>query len=688
MMKKIILSIGLLMYVFSGFAQKHEEMKSAVRARAEIHQGTILLRWIPTDEKAWRLLNIHGYALERLTIMKGSVLLEEPEKVMLAPMLKPTESDRFKELAAKYPMGAVVAQAIFGEEFEVGISGHDPISQAVSQAEEREQRYLFALYAADQCFPVAQEAGWGWEDTTAKDDERYLYRIIPLVPEKELAIESGAVFVIPTERTVFPKPLDLSAQFRDASVLLNWNYHTLSHLYPSYIIERSTDGKNFARVSDIPITRMGDTDNNPQAPITYLDSIANEVTHYYRVAGITPFGTTGEYSDVASGMAHRPFASVPMITSALPDGKGGADIVWEFGPEDESLLSEFSLLHSPNDKTYTKLKGGIAPSLRSCHIPELSENIYYKVEAVGKHNERKVSYPVLLQVPDTIPPAVPVGLTAQIDSAGCVRLAWKANVDKDIYGYRLYRGNTAEDEFVPLNDVAIQATSYVDSVSMKMLNSKVYYAVSALDKRYNQSDLSPVIVSVKPELIPPTRLLITEGEAAAGGNKIRWVSAGEDNIAGFMIYRRSEGEELSQLLETVSDSHVSEYTDVNIDPGKVYYYQVLSYTEGRLYAPISTEFKLKASVVSVAEGVQGKEKFTLTPTKEGVLIAWETIEEGIMSIRLYRKSQGEFMLFRDNLPSMSKFIDRDLQPGISYEYMLVIKRQGKTPVAIQKNIEL
>ena len=52
-------------------------------------------------------------------------------------------------------MGAVVAQAVFGDNFEVSL-GDSPISKAIALDEERQQRYLFALYAADLCFPVAR----------------------------------------------------------------------------------------------------------------------------------------------------------------------------------------------------------------------------------------------------------------------------------------------------------------------------------------------------------------------------------------------------------------------------------------------------------------------------------------------------------------------------------------------------
>ena len=56
---------------------------------------------------------------------------------------------------------------------------------------------------------------------------------------------------------------------------------------------------------------MADIDRNPHAPITYLDSISLGETMYYRVVGVTSFGSRGEYSAVVSGIAYPVLKTVP-----------------------------------------------------------------------------------------------------------------------------------------------------------------------------------------------------------------------------------------------------------------------------------------------------------------------------------------------------------------------------------------
>jgi hypothetical protein len=88
---------------------------------------------------------------------------------------------------------------------------------------------------------------------------------------------------------------------------------------------------------------------------------------------------------------------------------------------------------------------------------------------------------------DSIPPLIPQGLEGYVDTLGTVRLKWMANTDADLLGYRIYRGQTEGEELIPLTDVAVKTNEYLDSVNLYNLNTKVYYAVAALDKRVRRS---------------------------------------------------------------------------------------------------------------------------------------------------------------------------------------------------------
>lgn len=677
----------LLLFVFcfsAFFGWGKQSVQSRIYVRTEVHSDKVLLRWIAGDARSWQLLNKYGIKLERLTVARSGVVLEKTEVLLLAGELKPAASDKLKELVREYPMGAVVAQAVFGDNFEVSL-GDSPISKAIALDEERQQRYLFALYAADLCFPVAKEVGWGFEDGSIKEGERYLYRVTSLVPKKELAIVEGASFVIVGDTIRLPQPLELSAQFSPAGAYLSWDYNRLATLYSSYWIERSEDGKTFSRISDLPITRMSDTEKKTHAPITYLDSIAYRKTYYYRVAGVTPFGSQGTYSAVVSGMAYPPLTAIPQIEDSRFDTQGGANLSWNFKQEEEDLIEGFRILRSKDDKTYLPLDS-ISPKERTYHIRTLARYPYYKVEAKAKQGVSTTSFPTLIQAIDSIPPAVPTGLRAEVDSLGAVHLSWQAGKDEDLHGYRLYRGETKGEELIPITKDAILSTNYIDSVRLDNLNAKVYYALTALDERYNQSEQSETIVVRKPACIPPAMPLIVEMKASEEGNVIRWEASEDSFLAGFVLTRTAQDSTQQRRSWQIKDAKQRSYVDKEIEAGKTYTYQLTAYTDNKLYSPISPEVKV---VSKSTEAKTADVNFTTEVLTEGIALKWRISKQVFISATLYKVDElGKLGLYRENLPQAGEVIDKEVRQGNKNAYMLVVYLKGSRPISIRKEVQL
>ena len=677
----------LLLFVFcfsAFFGWGQLSVQSRIYVRTEVHSDKVLLRWIAGDAKSWQLLNKYGFKLERLTVARSGVVLDKPEVLLLAGELKPAASDKLKALVREFPMGAVVAQAVFGDNFEVSL-GDSPISKAIALDEERQQRYLFALYAADLCFPVAKEVGWGFEDGSIKEGERYLYRVTSLVPKKELTIAEGANFVVVGDTIRLPQPLELSAQFSPAGAYLSWDYNRLASLYSSYWIERSEDGKTFSRISDLPITRMSDTEKKTHAPITYLDSIAYRKTYYYRVAGVTPFGSQGAYSAVVSGMAYPPLTAIPQIEDSRFDTQGGANLSWNFKQEEEDLIEGFRILRSKDDKTYLPLDS-ISPKERIYHIGTLARYPYYKVEAKAKQGVSTTSYPTLIQAIDSIPPAVPTGLRAEVDSLGAVHLSWQAGKDEDLYGYRLYRGETKGEELIPITKDAILSTNYIDSVRLDNLNAKVYYALTALDERYNQSELSETIVVRKPACIPPAMPLIVEMKASEEGNVIRWEASEDSFLAGFVLTRTAQDSTQQKRSWQIKDAKQRSYVDKEIEAGKTYTYQLTAYTDNQLYSPISPEVKV---VSKSTEAKTADVNFTTEVLTEGIALKWRISKQVFSSATLYKVDEsGKLGLYRDNLPQAGELMDEDVRQGNKNAYMFIVYLKGSRPISIRKEVQL
>lgn len=118
---------------------------------------------------------------------------------------------------------------------------------------------------------------------------------------------------------------------------------------------------------------------------------------------------------------------------------------------------------------------------------------YFKNTSYRKSGDKRESFSVLAQPNDTTPPETPIEFKGKIDSLGVAHLEWKANTEKDLEGYHIFRGIQKGEELVRLTPQAITKNKYEDKVVLENLNSKVYYYVTAKSDRCNQSKPSLIL---------------------------------------------------------------------------------------------------------------------------------------------------------------------------------------------------
>ena len=216
---------------------------------------------------------------------------------------------------------------------------------------------------------------------------------------------------------------------------------------------------------------------------------------------------------------------------------------------------------------------------------------------------------------DSIPPSKPTGLRAQVDSLGKVRLQWSANKEADILGYRLYRGENEGEELIPITDVAIRDTLYQDSVSLQSLNSKVYYALTALDHRYNQSEQSELVEALKPNVLAPTAPSITRIEHDKEHTVLHWEAADDPYLTGFIIFRKELGSNTLHQVAKIDDKTQRTYR-IKDEPGKSYIYQMQAYSSKRLLSVLSQEAAIGAQI---SEKALVDSHLSLSTLPEGVI---------------------------------------------------------------------
>jgi uncharacterized protein len=665
------LYIGLILLLSAGSVSA--QAPAAISVKANVNENTIQLRWVVNTAMAWKQSNKYGVKVERYTVVRNGEMLAQPEKVLLTPTaLKPQPLNNWEKLATSNNYAAVIAQALYGHHFNMTDQHGKGISQVIALAQEQEQRYLVSMYAADMCYPAALLAGWGIEDNTVKKGERYLYRIIPAVPEKVLKIATGSVYIGLADVAKLPKPQELAGVFGDETVLLTWNYGVLSTVYNAYYIEKSYDGTNFKRLTDIPLTNMNSHNGKPVDRMFYTDSLRdNNSKAYYRVVGITSFSEEGPVSAVIEGKGTTRLIYVPHITRSVPDDKGVLTVDWEFDERGDAQIDHFELQRSDDAKgPFTRVGGKLAPGSRTTTYDSLQASNYLVIAAVPHDGEPTLSFPVLVQPTDTVPPAPPEALIGLVDTLGVVRLSWKANTEKDIYGYRIYRAQTQGEEMIPLTDVAVLKNEYVDTVNVRNLNTKVYYAVTALDQRYNQSDKSEVATLQKPELVPPSTPVIIDYKLTNRAVVLEWACGQEENLGEVRLFRREQGQEQT-LLASFTDFTKTIYKDSTVQADRYYSYSMVSVTGGGLKSAISPVVTVQAPALSGEQGKITELVGKFDRKSQQVELRWKQNVPDIKQVEIYRSENGQgFMLLKVLKGFELSMSDAQVKPGASYEYMI------------------
>ena len=409
--------------VFAFSQEKQEQtLTPHIRLKADSKKDQISLRWAVDEPLAWRNANKTGFQLKRYTLMRDGKLLQNPEEKDLGIFLPAQEKDWMK-IVEKNDNAAIVAQSLFGDSFEVEIGEKQgKLEGVVNKSQEADQRFAYALMAADLDFEVAKLSGWAYTDVNVKSSERYLYSVSINQNSNSgisaLVMKGDAVAEV-SNNTDLPKPIDFIGIFKDKTVTLSWEYLQLRDTYTSYYVEKSENGSPFKSLGDLPVMNMNDADGRQAQGMTFVDSLAQNNSKFsYRIRGKTIFGDYGPYSDVVSGEGKKSLETTPRILKFDISEDEDITINWEFPKEAEKEITSFELLHSETDlqNTYKVVKNKIPVTTRTLVTKSLTPSNYYKIQAIGKAGEKRESFSVLVQPNDETPPETPIDFKGKIDS--------------------------------------------------------------------------------------------------------------------------------------------------------------------------------------------------------------------------------------------------------------------------------
>ncbi|WP_024770366.1 fibronectin type III domain-containing protein [Aquimarina macrocephali] len=657
-----------------GQSGQKEVASASIKIIGQANENSIMLRWAVDQPTAWKRANTYGYTIERFTISRNGTVLNPPErKVLTSIPLKPAPLEQWQTMVETDNHAAILAQAIYGESFEVEGNQQGGLMEIVNKAKELEQRFSFALFAADMNFEAAKIAGLGYVDTQIKSTEKYFYKIKVALPENFDPIEEGTLAVDPNKKKILPAPIDLFVVEGDQNIMLSWEYELFKSIYTAYFIERSEDGTNFKRLGDTPLINMNDKPGAPAKRMYYIDTLSqNNKTYYYRVVGLSSFGKEGPPSEVVSGQGKHTLAYTAHIKTYTLKENGSASLFWEFPKEGESLIEGFSLNRaSKANGVYAAVVTNIPSVQRELTYDQLQPSNYFTITAHGKGGKNTTSLAVFVQPIDSIPPTVPVGLTGIIDSTGIAKIKWDANTEKDMLGYRVFRGNKKGEELSQLTIDPITKTAFVDTVQVASLNSKVYYSVVAVDQRFNMSDYSEMLILDKPDIVRPTSPIFSSYEVKNDTVHLGWIPSSSEDVERYELFRKdvtTTGNDWQQIFDTKKDTI---YVDTGLQMDHKYRYAIFATDQNGLQSLPSTPVtisivfsKLNLQTVKGMQGIADKEE-------KVIHLSWRNPSDVFTGFIVYKKkNEGSSRLFRELPGTIHTIKDDTATPNNTYTYYI------------------
>ena len=676
---------------FSVLISYAQEKKNLLKMNARAQEDKILLRWAIASPIEWQKAHQKGFYLSRYTIKRDGVVLTAPEKktLTLAP-LKPEPLEQWMELIQKDNYAAIVAQAIYGDSFEMDKSNQGAVSRIVSVAEELQQRYTFALYSADMSFTAAVKAGWGFVDTNVKKNEEYAYQLT-VANTDYVSPVSYAISL--KEHYALPAPTDFMAIPDDRKIVLSWDYETFKTMYTSFMVEKSDDGVHFAPIANTPLVNLNDKPNAPAKRMYYVDTLsANNQKRYYRLYGVSSFGEKGELTKTISTQGIKSIIKPPRFINYNIINENSCELEWEYPKVAEGDTQHFELSLAEKDAgPYKVVATAVTTNTRRYKYDDLGASNYFKITAVGKNKQRLTSQSMLVQPIDSIPPAMPEGLEGKIDTLGVVTLKWKANTEKDLLGYRILRANNKNEEFIDIYHKAYRTNEYVDSVSLKMLNKKVYYRIMAEDRRYNLSEASAILVLEKPDVIPPAAPIFKNYTSKGGKVVLNWIRSYSDDVALHSLQRRAQGTKEWKEIKRFANLDIETYTDTGLERNKNFEYAILAQDTNGLWSSIAhstvtvkvQDFR-PVEVLKNVTGVANREERV-------IVLSWgyASKTKDIVSVSIYKTVKGgEPTLWKELPATFTKIIDRNLKMNSEYEYFMTPNLKSFTPAkTIRLNVK-
>jgi hypothetical protein len=273
----------------------------------------------------------------------------------------------------------------------------------------------------------------------------------------------------------------------------------------------------------------------------------------------------------------------------------------------------------------------------------------------------------------------PTGLVGKIDTAGNVVLTWTANTEQDLNGYKVYKSTVGPDSktVIPLQAEPITTTEFKEKVLVKQLNRDIYYTVTALDNKFNESKYANFVLVQRPDVIAPAPPVLKSVQVQSDGKSIavQWSKSFSKDVRDYLIERRLNGDSLEtdwKQIYTATGLDTA-YVDATIQQYTSYDYRLQAVDSSNLKSDLSSTMSYFAKKpVQKVKSITNLNAY-VSREKKYIELNWSLSNPDIVEVLIYRaenRNENEVSLIATLPASRKIYDDESIKENTLYTYYL------------------
>lgn len=642
-----------------------------IKVLAKVYKDSVVLRWAPNNHIAWAFANKGAYLVKRKTISKDSVLLDEQEVLLTPDSIKCMSLEKMKSyLGPNSQYGPIAAQAIYGKDFVT--SKEATPGNILNKKIEQENRYGFALYAADNDPRTATAIGLRYVDKTVRPGYFYTYTVQSIIPQKNYTLFPGVAAVNTVNIPSIPQLPQISTYGFENTVRLDWDAKDVINEYSGYFVEkRKKNGGNWKQINTVPIVAAS-PEPALRSKYFFNDSVTKDYEVWeYRISAINAFGEKITSEQIAEGYGRdrTPPAGAYNIT-ADAISNNAIEIKWKKTGNESDFIGFYIQKGTQADGPWYMLDEKLLSKEARSFVdtkPDMVGQNYYRVLTLDTARNVALSFSVYAILIDSIAPSEPTTPTGSIDSNGIVKISWKIGKEDDILGYRVFSTNQEDHEYANLTPDPLFDTMFIDTISLKTLTKKIYYKIVAVDRHFNHSVPSKPLILKRPDVNPPVTPVFTNVWVSDTLVKLEWINSSSDDVKKTILYRQENNGALKILAE-FERGDVNSFKDRDLVKRKSYRYFLQAIDESGLLSAKS--YPADALIYD-----NGKRKAISNLTADydkktkSVQLNWNYEKSDKFHFVIYRSYNGsDFTVYKSADGTSNSYADWDLLGDGEYTY--------------------